>query len=56
MGTRRATGAGWIAITSAGGGAGSGTLTYAVAPNTSGVARQGTLIIAGRTFTVQQSR
>ena len=48
--------AGWITITSADSGSGGGTLTYAVAPNTSGVNRQGIVTIAGRTFTVKQSR
>ena len=48
--------AGWITITLADSGSGGGTLAYAVAPNTSGVNRQGIVTIAGRTFTVKQAR
>lgn len=46
----------WITITSGDNGTGRGTLTYAIAPNTSGVARTGTLTIAGRSFIVKQVR
>jgi len=45
--------AAWITITSAPGGTGDGSLSFAVAPN-SGPARTGTLTIAGHTFTVTQ--
>ena len=43
----------WITITSAANGTGSGTVTYLVAPN-DGCRRNGTLAIAGQTFTVTQ--
>jgi len=45
--------AGWITITSGGGGSGNGTLNYSVAPS-SGVSRSGTMTIAGKAFTVNQ--
>ena len=48
--------ASWITITSPDAGTGPGTVTVSVAPNTSGVIRKGTLTIAGKTFTVKQSR
>jgi hypothetical protein len=44
----------WITITSAPGGSGDGSLSFAVAANT-GPARTGTLTIAGHTFTVTQA-
>ena len=44
--------ASWMAVT--GSGTGNGTATYAIASN-SGCARAGTLMVAGRTFTVNQS-
>ena len=44
----------WITITSASGDTGSGSVTYTVSPNSSGVARTGILTVAGRTFTVKQ--
>jgi hypothetical protein len=43
----------WITITGAAAGTGSGTIAFAVAPN-SGPRRTGTLTIAGQTFTVTQ--
>lgn len=49
-----ASSANWITITSGGSGTGAGTVTYTVAANT-GVARSGTLTIAGRTVTVNQA-
>ena len=45
---------GWITITGGASGSGNGTVTYTVAAN-SGLARTGTMIIAGQTFTVNQS-
>ena len=44
----------WITITGGSGGTGNGTVTYNVAANT-GVARTGTLTIAGQSFTVNQA-
>ena len=46
-------GASWITISSGSSGSGSGQVGYAVAAN-SGPARQGSLTIAGRTFTISQ--
>jgi predicted extracellular nuclease len=43
----------WITVTSGSPGSGNGTVNYSVAAN-SGPTRTGTLIIAGRTFTVKQ--
>jgi subtilisin family serine protease len=43
----------WITVTSGGSGSGNGTLNFSVAANT-GAARTGTLIVAGRLFTVTQ--
>jgi hypothetical protein len=48
-------GASWITITSGFSGSGNGTVWYSVAANTSTTARNGTLTVAGRTFTVYQS-
>ena len=45
--------ANWITVT--GGGSGSGTVSYSIAAN-KGVARTGTLFVAGQTFTVNQSK
>ncbi|MEW6126585.1 MAG: BACON domain-containing carbohydrate-binding protein [Acidobacteriota bacterium] len=45
---------GWITITSGSSGSGSGTVNYSVATN-SGAARNGTMTIAGQTFSVSQS-
>lgn len=47
--------ASWISITSGASGSGGGVVTYSVASNTSTSQRQGTLIIAGITFTVTQA-
>jgi hypothetical protein len=44
----------WITITSGGSGSGSGAVSYSVAANTGGPARTGTILVAGRTFTVTQ--
>ena len=44
----------WIAVTSSAGGTGEGQVTFSVAANT-GAARNGTLTIAARTFTVAQA-
>jgi hypothetical protein len=44
----------WIRITSGASGSGSGTVNYSVVSNT-GTARTGTITVAGRTFTVNQS-
>ncbi|MGH9848676.1 MAG: BACON domain-containing protein, partial [Blastocatellia bacterium] len=43
----------WITITAGASGSGPGTVSYSIAPNT-GLARTGTIVIAGRTFTVMQ--
>ena len=45
---------GWVTLNGPASGIGSGSLSYAVAPNASG-ARSGALTIAGLSFTVQQS-
>ena len=47
--------ASWITVTSGTPGSGNGTLNYSVAANASGVQRSGAIIIAGQTFTVNQS-
>ena len=47
--------AGWITLTGSTGGSGNGTVAYSVAPNTSATQRQGSVTIAGQTFTVTQS-
>jgi len=44
----------WISITSAISGTGNGTVVFQVQPNMTGLARTGTLTIAGQTFTVNQ--
>jgi hypothetical protein len=46
--------AAWLSITSGASGTGGGTVSYSVAAN-GGAARNGTLTIAGQTFTVSQS-
>jgi subtilisin family serine protease len=46
--------AGWITLTSETSGTGSGFITYVVRDNTTGSARQGTVNIAGKIFTVVQ--
>ncbi|MFL6213806.1 MAG: BACON domain-containing protein [Blastocatellia bacterium] len=45
----------WITIAPPSGGFGDGTITYNVAPNTTGSPRAGTLTIAGQVFTVNQT-
>jgi hypothetical protein len=47
-------GVSWVSIT-AGSGTGSGSATYAVSANSTTTARNGTLTVAGRTFTVSQA-
>ncbi len=47
--------ASWITITSGAAGAGDGTLTYTVAPRTSGKSRKGTITIAGKKVTITQN-
>lgn len=47
--------AAWISITSGASGTGGGTVDYSVTANTTGASRQGTMTIAGQTFTVNQS-
>ena len=46
--------AAWITVTSGGSGTGNGTVVYTVSANTSKKLRIGTVIIAGKTFTVKQ--
>ena len=46
--------ASWITVTTGGGGTGNGTVAFSAAANT-GVARTGTITIAGQTFTVSQA-
>ncbi len=46
--------ASWITVTAGAAGTGSGTVTFTVAANT-GIARTGTITIAGQTFTVTQA-
>ena len=43
----------WVAITAGGSGSGSGTVSFSVAANT-GAAREGTVVVAGRTVTISQ--
>jgi Putative binding domain, N-terminal len=45
----------WITVTGGASGSGNGSVSYSVATN-SGVARSGTLTIAGQTFTINQHR
>jgi uncharacterized protein (TIGR03437 family) len=49
-----ASNANWITITSGASGSGNGTVNYSVAANTGGL-QAGTMLIAGQTFTVNQS-
>ena len=46
--------ASWITITSGSSATGNGVVTYLVSVNNSGLARVGTMLIAGKTFTVKQ--
>ena len=49
--------ASWITITGGAAGSGAGTVSYSVAPYTGRPRkRSGTMTIAGRTFTIRQSR
>ena len=45
----------WIAVTAGAEGQGNGSVTYAVTPNNATTARTGTLTVAGRTVTVDQT-
>jgi hypothetical protein len=45
----------WITVTGGSSGTGNGTVTYAIAENR-GAARQGTITVAGQTFTIDQER
>ncbi|HEV2802708.1 MAG TPA: BACON domain-containing carbohydrate-binding protein [Pyrinomonadaceae bacterium] len=45
----------WLTVTSGSTGRGNGAVEYAVGKNQSGVARTGTLTVAGQTVTIQQS-
>jgi len=47
-------GASWISITSETGGTGGGIISYAVRDNPTGSARQGSITVAGKVFTVTQ--
>lgn len=47
--------ANWISVTSGGVGSGNGTVTFSVSPNSSGIARNGAITVAGQTFTVSQT-
>jgi hypothetical protein len=44
----------WITFPSANIGIGNGTVTFTIAPNTTGAVRGGTITVAGRTFIVKQ--
>lgn len=46
--------ASWVTVTSGGSSMGSGVVTYSVTVNNSNLARVGTMLIAGKTFTVKQ--
>lgn len=46
--------AGWLTITSASSGIGSGVVTYLVAPNAGPSGRKATISVAGKTFTIKQ--
>ena len=48
------TNAGWISITSGASASGNGVITYSVSANNSGLARVGTIEVAGKTATVKQ--
>jgi hypothetical protein len=45
----------WITITAGSSGSGNGTVSYSVSANMSTVSRSGTMTIAGKTFTINQS-
>jgi uncharacterized protein (TIGR03437 family) len=45
----------WITITSAAAGSGNGEIAYAAAANTAASQRQGAIVIAGKTFTLDQA-
>jgi hypothetical protein len=47
--------AGWLTIKSGSTGSGNGSVSYNVAPNSNSAARNGTLTVAGQTFTVMQA-
>ena len=47
--------AGWITLTGSTSGSGNGTVAYSIAANTSTTQRQGSVTIAGQTFSVTQS-
>jgi len=55
MATIERDGAPWLTITSGSSGNGPGTVTFTIAANTTGTARNGTLTVAGQTFTVNQA-
>ncbi|MFY9610702.1 MAG: PQQ-binding-like beta-propeller repeat protein [Blastocatellia bacterium] len=46
--------AGWLTVTSGASATGNGVVTYSVSVNTSNLARVGTILTAGKTFTVKQ--
>lgn len=48
--------AGWIVVTSGSSGRGNGTVEYSCTANNTGAARNGTITIAGKTFTITQER
>jgi hypothetical protein len=50
-----ASNAGWLTISSGGSGTGKGKAVYNMTPNSSVLARSGTLTVAGQTFTVTQA-
>ena len=50
-----ASNASWISISSGGSGSGNGTVSYSVAANTATTARNGTMTIAGQTFSISQA-
>ena len=45
----------WVAITSGSSSAGSGSVYYTVAPNTTNIQRSGTIMVAGKSFTISQA-
>lgn len=45
----------WINITSGGEGTGSGSISYTIAPNSSGLSRTGTINVGGLDFTIKQA-
>jgi hypothetical protein len=49
-----ASGASWVTVTSGASGAGNGTVTYSVAPNSGASPRSATITIAGQAFTVTE--